>query len=582
MAASVLLHVTFVIVSRSWQVADLHHIERSVETLFKVQFRQLESRNFVSRPTQQQLRDERERVLRDEMSQFSQLPARSAEPEIFATAPTLENTLLPDFEEWGVTEQEFEDDQTAKSLITSEFGKHAINEFEKNVGKGTINDTIETKRIPLTGRGDSSSRRLLAGLPAPILDSDPVVSRSLSTVLIADTAPPEPKIDISEPQIQLPPVNELLPSPELMRTSPHPTSLKKEEQAKEEIRDRFVRLDDLVQVDLITYHHIGGDGYFMIRIRPKTADERLRILPKDVVLVLDASASMGRRRIEVLKKEIQTILERLRPEDHFNVVGFKRNVRKFTDTFKPATKDNIKEAWEFIKPLEASGRTNIYHSLEPLVQLGTERARPLILLLLSDGRPNVGVVNSRKIINDLTRFRGPSTSIFCVGTGETLNNYLLDMLAYRNRGLVAFERNNAELPTVIQSVYGYVEDPVLLKITPHFTNVNEEEVFPKQLPDLYLKGELKIWGRLDHETKITFRLIGEAFDERKEMIIELPVPDLDNGTYEVARDWARRKIYHLVGQMVEEGDRPELLEEIWNISRTYNVQTPYSPQLSGH
>jgi Mg-chelatase subunit ChlD len=153
----------------------------------------------------------------------------------------------------------------------------------------------------------------------------------------------------------------------------------------------------------------------MIRIRPIAADERLRS-PERVVFVLDASASMGKRRMDVIVAELEKLLTRLRPQDRFNVVGFKQNVRKFTETLAPVTDENLQSAKRFIRPLEASGKTDIYTSLEPLVRLGTERARPLILFLVSDGRPTVGVVNSRNIINNLTRYQGPSTSIFCLGT----------------------------------------------------------------------------------------------------------------------------------------------------------------------
>lgn len=101
------------------------------------------------------------------------------------------------------------------------------------------------------------------------------------------------------------------------------------------------------------------------------------------------------------------------------------------------------------------------------------------------------------------------------------------------------------------------------------------------LPDLYLKGRLNIWGRLKGEEKIVLRLVGEAFDERKEMIIELPVPEFDSGTYEIARNWAYYKAYHVIGKMVEEGEKPEYMNEIQMISRTYNIVTPYSSHVVG-
>ncbi|MGC9327770.1 MAG: VWA domain-containing protein, partial [Candidatus Hinthialibacter sp.] len=312
---------------------------------------------------------------------------------------------------------------------------------------------------------------------------------------------------------------------------------------------------------------------------PRAADERLRVLPKDVVFVVDASASMGKRRMGVILEELEKLIYRLRPQDRFNVVGFKQRVRKFTDSLAPVTEENLEAAKRFIRPLEASGKTDIYTSLEPLVRLGTERARPLILFLISDGRPTVGVVNSRKIINNLTRHQGPSTSIFCLGSGDRINRYLLDMLAFRNRGLVAFEQNRSDLPPVVQSLYQYIEDPILLQTSADFLGVNETEIYPKNLPHLFLRGEIRIWGRLENEKKFTFRLVGEAFDEHKEIVLDLSVPEHDNGTYEIARQWAFHKIYHIVGRMVDEGEHPEFLEQIRFLSRTYRIVTPYSEQF---
>ncbi len=575
---SILVHFAFLYASVTWTVADIHRAEKTVEKLFKVQLTHLESRNFLSRPTHEQLIQERERVLMREMSQLSDRVPRLAQPDTGVVSPSLDPGTLPAWID-EETEDLFKDDRIANQLITSDFSRRSIDAIDRHVGSETVKEENRTHRIPLSGRGSGAQGRLTAGLPEPVLKSDPVVTRSLTMVLDRHLPPPSPNLKVSEPPITLPPVTELLPTPELMNPSPVATDLRSVEEAKEELKDKFVNLDDLLQVDLQTYHHVGGDGYFMIRIRPIAADERLRVLPKDVVFVLDASASMGKRRMDVIVAELEKLLTRLRPQDRFNVVGFKQNVRKFTETLAPVTDENLQSAKRFIRPLEASGKTDIYTSLEPLVRLGTERARPLILFLVSDGRPTVGVVNSRNIINNLTRYQGPSTSIFCLGTGDTINRYLLDMLAFRNRGLVTFEQQRSELPPVAQSLFGYIEDPVLLQVTADFLGIDKTEVYPKTLPHLYLKGEIRIWGRLRDEKRFTLRLVGEAFDEKKEIVLELPIPERDNGTYEIARQWAFHKIYHIVGRMVDEGEKLEFLEEIRFLSRTYRIVTPYSEQF---
>ena len=85
---SLLVHFAFVYASRTWKVADIDKAEQSVETLFKVQLTHLESRNFLSRPTQEQLIQERERVLREEMESLSNRFPRSMQTDMDTAAPS--------------------------------------------------------------------------------------------------------------------------------------------------------------------------------------------------------------------------------------------------------------------------------------------------------------------------------------------------------------------------------------------------------------------------------------------------------------------------------------------------------------
>lgn len=574
---SLLLHTGFGVVSHLWLVNDPSRIQQDIETLFNVEFQQLESQDFVSRPTNVQMREAREQALESQLAELAQAIPREAGVELEGDA-LRGNAASPQWRDDSVSD--YINDQPARNVITSDMGRMAIDELERSLGADSVDTgAVGARPVSLTGRGTGSGRRLIADLPAPLLNDQPLISRRMQTDLAPRIPAIQPELGMEGPPVELPPVSELLPTPDLFMPLPAASQLGSEQVARDEIKDRFVQLDDLLQVDLFVYRHAGGDGYFKIRIRPQRADDRLQVLPKDVVLVVDASRSMGSRRLRAIKNEVAAMLDRLRPDDRFNVVGFKQRVSMFTDSLAEVTPESIEEAQEFIQPLESSGHTDIYQSLEPLVELGVERARPLSLLLFSDGRPTVGVRNSRNIINSLTSKRGPSTSIFCVGTGNQINRYLLDMLAFRNRGLVAFEPRREFIERSAQALFSYIEDPVLLQIRPDFSNLNDDEVYPKVLPDLYMRGELNIWGRMQNQAEITLRLVGEAFDEQKEMIKTIPVPANDNGTFDLAREWANHKIYHLVGRMVEEGETPELLEEIRQLSLTYNVVTPYSDNL---
>jgi uncharacterized protein YegL len=577
LAGSLLFHLIFVLYSTRWQVADVSKIESQVETLFQVKLRDLSQMQYQPRQTTQETRNELDKTVQQDVDQLGQQNTRNALSDLSQSLPNLSDQTVPNPNQRGDSDGNYYvSDRTARTVITSNVGEKTVANFEQGVGENLINDWVETQRLALLGRGGASSQRVSEGLPEPELTREPVGTRAINMSLMTNLAPPIPEFEVSEPPIDLPSDTELLPSPGILPDDPASVPLKDEEIAIAKMNEEVVIIDDLVEIELYTYHHIGGDGYFMIRIKPKAVDERLKILHKDIIFVLDASGSMGRLRINHVKNGIRQALDRLRPEDRFNIVGFKEEVRFFVDDFVAATNENKEKAADFIAPLSASGKTDIYSSLEPLVQMETGRARPLIVLMFSDGRPNVGLIDSRKIINNLSQYRGPNTSIFSIGTGEDINRYLLDMLTFRNRGLVWFEPDRKEVPDLTQNVFRYLENPVLMRIQASFANVNDTEVYPKILPDLYLNGELKLWGKLHGETEIPLRLVGEAFDEKKDIVINLPVPKFDNGTFEVAREWARSKIYHTAGKMVYEGEKQEYLDEINFLTKTYRVQTPYT------
>ena len=250
-----------------------------------------------------------------------------------------------------------------------------------------------------------------------------------------------------------------------------------------------------------------------------------------------------------------------------------------SDKLQAATPLAIAEAWSFISTLSASGKTDIYASLEPLMTLGTERARPFLIFLYSDGRPTLGIKNSRAIINRLSEKRGPSTSVFAIGTGDRVNRYLLDFLAFRNRGSVCFVKDRGEIQQKGLEFVRALKNPLLLRVSTDFGIVDDSQVYPQELPDLYQDTELRLWGRFSNESQLTVRLVGEAYDEQKEMVVRLPIPKQDRGGPEIAKEWALHKIYHLISLIVQHGEQPQILEEINRLSGQYGIVTPYHKQF---
>lgn len=579
---SMLIHALFLLGSTRVRVAVARQVEQEIGRLFKVSFRDLNRPALAMRERAEQMRREREESFQKEIEEASAVPtpdideqlkdllAEAGEPE----QPGLSPEEVPQgLEAAGVI--------GPPAVITSDAGVRRVGRSMGSALRGAVKEEVQIERPAVGPSVVYRQERIVATLPPDLAESVP--------------EPPEmtitpPALDVPAPDFSLQPAISLqieMPKPDFQArpvglADVPPSTLTVEQRAKQAIAEKFVRLDDVLNVDVVTYRKGPKEGYFKLRIRPKIASERLQPLPKDVIFVLDASASMGRRTLEVLKKTIKQLLLELKDGDRFNVVGFKNRVEMFSDELVPASPLAIGDAREFIGPLRASGKTDIYTSLEPLMTMGTERARPLLILLYSDGRPTIGVKNTRDIINRLSALRGPSTSVYGIGTGDDVNQYLLDFLAYRNRGRAYFVASRDDIQPRVQAFFDELKQPLLLRVSTDFVGISDRaEIYPKELPDLYQDSELEIWGRFTDEKQLTVRLVGEAYDERKEMVTRLEIPDQDSGGPEIARQWALHKIYYLISLIVQHGEQPDILAEINRLSKEYGIVTPYHEQFQG-
>lgn len=105
--------------------------------------------------------------------------------------------------------------------------------------------------------------------------------------------------------------------------------------------------------------------------------------PKDLVIILDTSGSMGKFHrgetlMDIAKRACQTVVNTLNPKDRVAVIGFSSDVtvmgtqnRKeacFQSEFATATSDNTESIISFIKELKPGGSTHYGEALEKAFQ----------------------------------------------------------------------------------------------------------------------------------------------------------------------------------------------------------------------
>ncbi|XP_072255156.1 inter-alpha-trypsin inhibitor heavy chain H5 [Pyxicephalus adspersus] len=117
--------------------------------------------------------------------------------------------------------------------------------------------------------------------------------------------------------------------------------------------------DFVVRYDVKRELSIGDiqvlNGYFVHYFAPTN----LPPLPKNVVFVIDTSASMVGTKMKQTQGALFTILRDLRPDDHFNIIGFSSKIKVWQQNqLVKVSPNNIRDAKKFIFGLTPTGGNN--------------------------------------------------------------------------------------------------------------------------------------------------------------------------------------------------------------------------------
>jgi len=347
--------------------------------------------------------------------------------------------------------------------------------------------------------------------------------------------------------------------------------------------DAYVPIDDRLQVNLQIYRPPREPDRFYYRMAvQRRSDRDLPILPKDVVFVQDVSASLAEERLEFCRRGmIQAMAETLRAEDRFTVVAFRDQVTRAFDGWRTVDAASMAQARAFVSDLKSEGTTDLFLSLRELLALPRDPARPLIAVVVTDGRPTVGVIESTRIIGEFTRINDGAISVFAFGTQSRANVYLLDMLTYCNRGAARVLKGNRwDIPDAMVPVFNSVRHPVMSAIDFAFDTASRSEVYPKLTTNLYADRPLELFGLCPAGTReIACQIRGRAGATAYDVVFRLDVEKQSFPGEAIIRDrWADQKMYHLIGAYARD-PQPEIFEQMRSHGATFDLLVPYRTEL---
>ena len=284
------------------------------------------------------------------------------------------------------------------------------------------------------------------------------------------------------------------------------------------------------------FHEIvNGEHYFLAMVTPPTLDAAPKVLPRELIFVIDNSGSMAGASIVQAKQSLLFALERLGPDDMFNVIRFDDTMEMVFDDAVPATSENLAIAKHFVTRLDAEGGTEMLPALKAALKDAKpdDTARLRQVVFLTDG----AIGNEAQLFAEIAANKGRSR-LFTVGIGSAPNSYFMRRAAELGRGSFTHIGAEAEVLERMRGLFAKLEKPVMVGLKAEWPDGTAVEAWPDPLPDLYA-GEPVVLSAKASSPGGTLRLDG-MFDG-KPWSTTVKLAEATEGAG-VGKLWARAKI----------------------------------------
>ena len=281
---------------------------------------------------------------------------------------------------------------------------------------------------------------------------------------------------------------------------------------------------DLVKFVNLTMTSAQADGwlYFKVRMTPRSS---LKVVPKDVVMVIDGSGSIGNDRLVGCRKAARRILRTAtNTGDRFNLVVFRNAFSYAFRTWRDCDAASFEAGDRWLANQTAHGRTDVFSTISSVLTLPRDPRRPLIALVVTDGDANAGVSDTAEILSKFTALNDGLVSVYMYGVKSSANRELIDVLTHGNRGeSFVFDGWRWKSGEGMEELSEQFRDPVLSDLRIIFSADTMVESYPRILRNLYKGGTLSFVGRARAGAKdVAFSLKGLNGDAAYEGFFRLP------------------------------------------------------------
>lgn len=256
----------------------------------------------------------------------------------------------------------------------------------------------------------------------------------------------------------------------------------------------------------------GDEGTYQLTVLPPVSSAPPR--PRDVVLVLDRSGSMGGWKMVAARRAAARIVDTLTEADRFAVLTFDDRIDRpagLPDGLVAATDRHRYRAVEHLARVDARGGTELLAPLRHALALlrDSQDSRDAVVVLVTDGQ----VGNEDQILRDVSA-GVEDVRIHTVGIDRAVNAGFLGRLAGMGGGRCELVESEDRLDEAMDAIHRRIAAPLAygLRLSGEGLERIDGTASPARLPDLFPGVPLVVAGRYRSNTAGSVVLQGTTRD----------------------------------------------------------------------
>ncbi|HVS72493.1 MAG TPA: VIT domain-containing protein [Phycisphaerae bacterium] len=309
----------------------------------------------------------------------------------------------------------------------------------------------------------------------------------------------------------------------------------------------------------------GGGGYFTAMLVPPATLKNLPRRPVEMVFVVDTSGSMSGRPEAQAKAAVDVALQKMAPRDTFQVVKFASGAEQIWPKPVDVSAETVAQARQYVAQLSGNGGTEMLRGINAALAFPHDENRTRIVAFLTDGFIGNELQILKALHEQLERSR-----VFSFGVGPSTNRYLLDAMARVGHGTAAYLSLNEDPQPVMDAYFEEISHPALSQVQVDFGGTTVTDVYPKELPDLFVGRPVIITGRYSGAAPRSVTVRGVVGNEP--VSYEVSAADAGGAAAEhpaIATVWARAKITDLHDQAIYTGQ--STTDQVKNVALDYGL-----------